>query len=172
MNRSFQLIYFFLIIAIGFIGGILLLQLSTVEQADWLIRTFDRRVLLKAQPSIWQSLWPVVIPFVIVALLASHNLLRHVTRIVVVLKAAFFGYSSGYLIDTQNAFWSYAAWWFPFQLLHSIVLLLFCIVLVPQPVYSVRKKLPIWPRIVVIVITTIIIFAGELVAIHFLFKLK
>ncbi|MGE7836501.1 hypothetical protein [Viridibacillus arvi] len=172
MNRSFQIIYFFLIIAIGFIGGILLLQLSTVEQAEWLIRKMDSRVLLQGKPSIWQSLLPVVIPFAIVSLLASHNYLRHVARIIVVLKSAFFGYSAGYLIDTQNAFWSYAAWWFPFQLLYSIVLMVFCIVLVPEPVYAVRKKLPILPRVIVVLVATLVILCGELLAIHFIYKLK
>ncbi|HWI49801.1 MAG TPA: hypothetical protein VNU45_16435 [Rummeliibacillus sp.] len=169
MNRSMQITYFFLIISIGFIGGIIAFKISTPAQNEWLISIMDPRLLLEGKPKLWQSLWPIIMPYVFLVLLATHQWFRHVTRLVVVSKSAFFGFCSAYLIATQNAFWNYALWWFPVQFLYTCLLLLFSIVLVPKPFYNSRKKGIHWKRIISISILTIIIFGIELLIIHFMF---
>ncbi|MGG0657769.1 hypothetical protein [Rummeliibacillus pycnus] len=169
MNRSLQITYFFLIISIGFIGGIIAFKMTTPAQSEWLISIMDPRLQLDGKPNLWQSLWPIIMPYVFLVLLATHQWFRHVTRLVVVSKSAFFGFCSAYLIATQNAFWNYALWWFPVQFLYTCLLLLFSIVLVPKPFYNSRKKGIHWKRIIVISILTVIIFLIELLIIHFMF---
>ncbi|MFJ8261373.1 hypothetical protein ACIQ4I_05365 [Rummeliibacillus sp. NPDC094406] len=169
MNRSLQITYFFLIISIGFIGGIIAFKMTTPAQSEWLISIMDPRLQLDGKPNLWQSLWPIIMPYVFLVLLATHQWFRHITRLVVVSKSAFFGFCSAYLIATQNAFWNYALWWFPVQFMYTCLLLLFSIVLVPKPFYNSRKKGIHWKRIIVISILTIIIFFIELLIIHFMF---
>jgi len=46
-------------------------------------------------------------------------------------KTVYFGFTSGFLIEQQSSIIPYAIWWFPFQLLVSLMLILFCLVIAP-----------------------------------------
>jgi len=169
VNRSLQLSYFFLIISIGFIGGIIAFKISAPEQTEWLISIIDPRLLFEGKPKMWQSLWPAFMPYLFLVLLATHQWFRHATRLVVVCKSAFFGFCSAYLIATQNAIWNYVFWWFPIQFLYTCLLLLFSIVLVPKPFYNSRRQGLHWNRLIAIGVLAAIIFGIELLIIHFMF---
>jgi len=53
------------------------------------------------------------------------------------MRATFFGFSSVFLLQKLEAFWLYTIWWFPFQLIYCILLLVLCNLLVPA--WSKRK---------------------------------
>ncbi len=58
------------------------------------------------------------------------------SKLVVAVKATFFGFGSVFLLTQQESILVYSVWWFPFQLIYCILLLALC------SVFGARKAGP------------------------------
>ena len=101
------------------------------EQVNAMIKWMDPRILDEAVPSKLSSILPQLISIFLLILFATHLILRHIILLIGTMRAVFWGISSGYLIAQETEFWSYALWWFPFQLFYCSLLLLIGYLLVP-----------------------------------------
>lgn len=137
MLRSSSFIYNMAIIVVSFVCGVAIFHFIEVEQAKRVIGLVEPRLLQQQKSDIWSVVLPIVVMITLILLLATHAFLKYAVRVVVAIRVTFFGFSSVYLLQEFTSIWLYAAWWFPFQLVYSISLLVLCEVLVPT---KVKKK--------------------------------
>lgn len=139
LNRSFPIFYLLGLLVAGYLGGLWLFSYMPTEQVNTVIKWMDPRILEEAVPSTLESLLPQIVSILLLLLFATHMLLKYTILLIGTMRAVFWGICSGYLIAQEEAFWSYALWWFPFQLLYCSLLLLIGFLLVPPP--TVQQQL-------------------------------
>ena len=131
MIRSLSFTYLFVILAVGYLGGALLLwELPTVS-VEKLLAIFDARIVDGHEVNfVWPALMTVSF-FVVAFVLSLFRRMRFTIIFVGALKCVIFGLSSGYSLATGMKILEYTVWWFPFQLITCFLLLIFCVILSP-----------------------------------------
>lgn len=131
LNRSYFVAYVFVILIISYLGGVLLYRRTSPETSVALLKLVDERVFLGTELPIWKILLPLIILIGMILFFATHRWLAPLTLLVGTGKTVYFGFTSGFLIEQQGSIVPYAIWWFPFQLMVSLLLILFCLVIAP-----------------------------------------
>lgn len=170
MLRSSSLLYHVAILVVSFVCGVAIFHFIDYEQARVLIGTVEPRLLQEGTSTVWHLLLP---PFGIVGiifLLATHSFLKYLVRIVVAIRITFFGFSSVFLLQELSSIWLYAAWWFPFQLVYSMLFLVLCEVLVPTVARKQKVKGFPLPLFIFVLLVIGIILTIEYVVISTIFK--
>ncbi|RUL55099.1 MULTISPECIES: hypothetical protein [Lysinibacillus] len=168
MFRSILIIQFAVILAISFISGVVCFQLFPLDKAMQLIGYIDPRVLDVQDISILGTIAPLVIWVLLVLFFATHPYLHVLARLVVAVKATFFGFSSVFLLTQQESLLIYSVWWFPFQLVYCFLLFLLCSVYASKKVGGNRKYFFAQKLFVTLVVMLIIICVGENVVINYI----
>ncbi|MFF5993531.1 hypothetical protein AAGS61_02100 [Lysinibacillus sp. KU-BSD001] len=157
-------------IAVSFIAGVAFFQLFSLEQATQVINIMDKRILLEKTPTIWQSMLPLAITVSIVLLFATHPYFFGLAKIAIAIKTCFFGFSSVYLLAQKNELLAYGIWWFPFQFLYIVVLVLLCEFIASAPKFAKNKERSSLRISVTFFILISLIFFVEIVVISYVFK--
>ena len=110
-------------IAVSFICGVIVFRYISVEQAETVIQLADRR-LIDLQQSIFYTILPVAISIIIVLLFSTHPYFYYAAVVYIALRTVFVGFSSIYLMDVWDATNLYIRWWFPFQFIYILLLIL------------------------------------------------
>ena len=110
-------------IAVSFICGVIVFRFISVEQAEAFIKIADRR-LIDLDQSIVFTILPVALSIVIVLLFSTHPYFYYAAVVFIALKTVFVGFSSLYLMDELDATSLYIRWWFPFQFVYILLLIL------------------------------------------------
>lgn len=157
-------------IAISFIAGVACYQLFELKDAIRLIGMIDSRILADSLPTLASSIIPLAISIVVVLLFATHPYVSSLAKIFIAMKMTFFGFSSVYLLAQKSALLAYGAWWFPFQFIYAILLLLICESIIHN--YRIHRKRGFLPfkQLLVLIVFIILIFVVELFVISYIFK--
>lgn len=130
MSRTVSIFYHASIVAVSFVCGVICFHIIGSANAESFILYIEPRLAGDKQ-SVFRLVLPVIVSVGIILLLATHNFLKVFIRVTVAMRATFFGFSSVFLLQKLEAFWLYTIWWFPFQLIYCILLLVLCNLLVP-----------------------------------------
>ncbi|WP_036183924.1 hypothetical protein [Ureibacillus manganicus] len=139
MFRSTILIQYAVILAISFVSGVVIFQAFALDKSIQLIELIDSRVIDPSNVSFWQSILPLGVSILLVLLFATHPYIPFVAQFVVAIRATFFGFSSVFLLTQQESMIVYSLWWFPFQLIYCILLLILCSVYTSKKVGPNRR---------------------------------
>ena len=170
MFRSILFIQYTIILAISFISGVICFQLFPLVKSMKLISYIDPRILHLMDITIWETIIPLVIWFLLVLLFASHPYLHVCAKLIVAVKITFFGFSSVFLLTQQESLLVYSVWWFPFQFIYSILLYILCSVYTAKRIGPNRKYV-FSPRLFVTILITMVLFCiGEILVINFIVK--
>ncbi len=110
MSRTVSIFYHASIIAVSFVCGVIFFHIFGGSKAEPFILFIEPRLADGDRHSIFHLVLPVAISIGLVLIL---------------------------LLQKLEAFWLYTIWWFPFQLIYCILLLVLCNLLVPA--WSKRK---------------------------------
>jgi len=170
MSRTVSIFYHASIIAVSFVCGVIFFHIIGGPKAEPFILFIEPRLVDGDRQSIFRLVLPVAISIGLVLLLATHSVLKILVRVTVAMRATFFGFSSVFLLQKLEAFWLYTIWWFPFQLIYCILLLVLCNLLVPA--WSKRKigKQVSGRTILLNFITFFIIIVAEFIVISYVLK--
>lgn len=171
LNRSFPLLYLLGLLVVGYLGGLWLFSHMPSEQVNTVIKWMDPRILEIDAPSPFSSLLPQIVSILLLLLFATHMLLRYTILLIGTMRAVFWGICSGYLIAQETEFWSYALWWFPFQLLYCSLLLIIGFLLVPPPVVKQQITNQKFKTIGILGCIYLAIIALELFVLPYIYKL-
>lgn len=152
-------------IAVSFICGVIVYRFIP-EQAESIIKIADRR-LIELEPSIFYTILPVAVSIIIVLLFATHPYFYYVAVVFIALKTVFVGFSSIYLMDYWDATSLYIRWWFPFQFIYILILILLYKICGMRFKRQRKKALRLIPFVFIVVIA-IVYF--ETVVISYVFK--
>ena len=153
-------------IAVSFICGVIVTRFISPEQAESIIKIADRR-LIDLEPSIFYTILPVAVSIIIVLLFATHPYFYYAAVVFIALKTVFIGFSSIYLMEVWDATSLYIRWWFPFQFIYILILIL---------LYKIcgmrfkRQRKKAWRLIPFVFIVVIAIVYFETVVISYVFK--
>ena len=157
-------------VTVSFIAGVVCFQLFSLEQAKKVINIMDKRILFETTPTIFESIIPLAIAFIVVLLFATHPYFYNIAKIAIAFKTCFFGFSSVYLLAQQNELLGYGIWWFPFQFLYVIILVLLSEYLAATHKITKRKgDFSLRPAIVIVILISFV-FSLEMVIISYIFK--
>lgn len=131
MLRSSSLLYYIAIFVVSFVCGVAIFHFVALEQAKVVIELVEPRLMHGGVGSLWRIVLPSFVIVTIMFLMATHSFLKYFVRIVVAIRITFFGFGSVFLLQELTSILVYAAWWFPFQLVYSVLYLLLAEVLVP-----------------------------------------
>jgi len=170
MSRTVSIFYHASIIAVSFVCGVIFFHIIGGPKAEPFILFIEPRLADEDRQSIFRLVLPVAISIGLVLLLATHSVLKVLVRVTVAMRATFFGFSSVFLLQKLEAFWLYTIWWFPFQLIYCILLLVLCNLLVPA--WSKRKigKQVSGRTILLNFIAFFIILVAEFIVISYVLK--
>ncbi|WP_069510926.1 hypothetical protein MKY08_05815 [Lysinibacillus sp. FSL M8-0337] len=170
MSRTVSIFYHASIVAVSFVCGVICFHIIGGANAEPFILFIEPRLADVDRQSIVRLVLPVVASVGIVLLLATHSVLKVLVRVTVAIRATFFGFSSVFLLQKLEAFWLYTIWWFPFQLIYCILLLVLCNLLVPA--WSKRKigKKTNGRTILLNFIAFFIIIVAEFIVISYVLK--
>lgn len=127
-------------IVICFICGVLCYQLFEMAQIEQVITIFDQRLLSQEKPSWVWSVVPFLVSVSVVLFFSTHQYLAKVALIFIALKMTFFGLSSVFLLVHHDSVKLYAFWWFPFQFLYGILLIMLYEVMNKQQTTRALKR--------------------------------
>lgn len=168
-NKTYY-VEFVMMVIICFIGGVACYQLFDVEQATQLIGWVDARLLTLEKPNVFWSAVPIVSSIIIVLFFSTHPFFGIFAQLFIALKITFVGFSSVFLVAQHNSVMVYGLWWFPFQLIYCILLLVLYVNVrkgtgkkVVRNVFSVKQ-------VFLILFVILAVFIGEVVAISYVFK--
>ena len=139
MVRSLSFIHLFIILAVGYIGGVLLYREIPSISLEKLLVLYDARVIQGHEASFLKPIASMVVLFVVTFVVASFQKTRFLVLFLGALNSVFFGLSSSYLLGSGMKMIEYAVWWFPFQFLACLFFLLYCAVL--NPPYFTRTTI-------------------------------
>ena len=170
MSRTVSIFYHASIIAVSFVCGVIFFHIIGGPKAEPFILFIEPRLVDGDRQSIFRLVLPVAISIGLVLLLATHSVLKILVRVTVAMRATFFGFSSVFLLQKLEAFWLYTIWWFPFQLIYCILLLVLCNLLVPA--WSKRKigKMVPGRTILLNFVAFFIIIVAEFIVISYVLK--
>ena len=167
MSRTVSFFYHASILAVSFVSGVICFHIVGSANAESFILSIEPR-LAGDKHTIFRLMLPVILSVGIILLLATHHFLKIFIRITVAMRATFFGFSSVFLLQKLEAFWLYTIWWFPFQLIYCILLLVLCNLLVPAwQKRQLRKQVPVRP-LVLNFIALFIIMVAELIIVTYI----
>ncbi|HWL23902.1 MAG TPA: hypothetical protein VNR38_09170 [Ureibacillus sp.] len=169
MFRSTILIQYAVILAISFVSGVIIFQAFALDKSIQLIELIDSRVLDPYNVSFWQSILPLGVSIVLVLLFATHPYIPFVAQFVVAVRATFFGFSSVFLLTQQDSMMVYGLWWFPFQLIYCILLLVLCSVYASKKVGPNRRHFFAQNLFYVLLATFAVICTIEIILISYVF---
>lgn len=170
MLRSSSLLYHVAILVVSFVCGVAIFHFIDMEQARVLIGIVEPRLLQDGSGTFWHVVLPPLIIMTLLFLLATHSFLKYLVRVVIAIRITFFGFSSVFLLQEITSIWLYATWWFPFQLVYSMLFLVLAEVLVPTIMR--KQKVRIFPMRAFIFVVCVIccVMAGEYVVLSTIFK--
>ncbi|WP_107839861.1 hypothetical protein [Metasolibacillus meyeri] len=158
-------------IVVGFLSGVACFYLFSLEQAIALIQLMDGRILQQQAPSVIQTILPVVFAIAVVLLFATHPFCAFVAKWLIALRATFLGFSSMYLLTQQKSLLAYGIWWFPFQFIYCILLLMICLGISTQrPMRFAKKGTATYRRMLAIILLFGIIALFEILVISYVFE--
>lgn len=171
--RKTMYVQYATMIAICFVSGVACYQLFELQQAMQVIEWADRRLLTLDKPTIWVSAIPLVIAIIIVLFFSTHTYLAICAQIFVAIKITFFGFSSVYLLVQYNSINLYGLWWFPFQLIYCILLIVLCTNsktnIRPKGIGKSVRNGYSGKKISITLLVLLIVFIGENIIISYLF---
>ena len=169
MIRSLSFTYLFVILAVGYLGGALLLRELPVASVEKVLAIFDARIVDGHEV---KFIWPALMTasfFLLAFVLSLFKKLRFTVIFVGALKCVVFGLSSGYLLATDMKILEYTVWWFPFQLVTCLLLLLFCATLTPPFfVRTIGQKKRNDRALTVLVGMAVVVTALEVIMFYFI----
>ncbi|HWK23729.1 MAG TPA: hypothetical protein VNS08_11930 [Ureibacillus sp.] len=168
MFRSLLFIQYAIILAISFVSGVICFQVFPLDKSMKLISYIDPRLLDITDISIWGTILPLVAWLVLVLFFATHSYLHVLSKFVVGVKITFFGFSSVFLLTQHESLLIYSVWWFPFQLIYSFLLFLFCSVYTSKKVGPTKKYVFSQRLFVTLLIVLTVICVGEIVSITYI----
>ena len=153
-------------IAVSFVCGVIVSRFILPEQAESIIKIADRR-LIDLEPSIFYTILPVVVSIIVVLLFATHPYFYYAAVVFIALKTVFVGFSSVYLMSVWDTTSLYIRWWFPFQFIYILILILLYKICGMRFKHQRKKALRLTPFVFIFVIA-IVYF--ETVVISYVFK--
>ena len=138
--RNYRVIIYTSMIVLCFICGVLCYQLFEMAQIEQVITIFDQRLLSREKPSWIWSVVPFLVSISVVLFFSTHQYLAKVALIFIALKMTFFGLSSVFLLVQHDSVKLYAFWWFPFQFLYGILLIMLYEVMNKQQTTRALKR--------------------------------
>ena len=123
MNQTYTILISLCLLVSSFIGGLLVFEKSSPEQQQWIINLLDSRVLLEGQPTFLETIFPHLMVAVIFFLFYQHRYLQKFVLLICAFKITFYGFCSSYLLQIHDSTFPYVFWWFPFQLVYCLLLL-------------------------------------------------
>lgn len=171
--RKTMYVQYATMIAICFMSGVACYQLFELQEAMQVIKWADSRLLTLEKPSILASALPVFLSIIIVLFFSTHSFLAICAQIFVGIKITFFGFSSVFLLVQDNSIKLYGLWWFPFQLIYCILLIVLCTNISTKNStrgfgHRMRKGYSL-KRVLTIILIILIVFIAEIVAISYVF---
>ncbi|WP_274309633.1 hypothetical protein [Solibacillus daqui] len=168
--RNYLTIQYTSMIVICFICGVLCYQLFEMAQIKQVITIFDQRLLSLEKPTIFWNVVPFLVSIIIVLFFSTHQYLAKIALIFIAIKMTFLGLSSVFLLVQHDSIKMYAYWWFPFQLLYGILLImLYEVMKRQQSSRALKRKLP-YNRVLILLFVFVLIGTLENFAITYLFK--
>lgn len=131
MVRSLSFLQLFVILAVGYIGGVLLYRGIPEADFTFLVQLYDSRAAQDNSASLLIQLATVLSFYVVAMILSLSKKTRLLVMLVGALKAVLFGLASAHILAGGVNMLAYAGWWFPFKLLATFLVLLFCWTLSP-----------------------------------------
>ncbi|GLC87220.1 hypothetical protein [Lysinibacillus piscis] len=170
MSRTVSICYHASILAVSFVCGVVLFHIIGSQNAEAFITWIEPRLVDEDKQTIIRLLLPVAVSIALILLLATHSILKVFVRVTVAIRATFFGFSSVFLLQKLEAFWRYTIWWFPFQLIYCILLLMLSSLLVP--IWSKRRiGKPVKSQAVVVhFIAFFIVMVAEFIVLVYVLK--
>lgn len=157
-------------IVVGFLSGVVCYYLFPLEQGIIVIEWLDGRILQQSKPSIWQTVIPVLFSIGIVLLFATHPFCAFVAKWLIAFRATFLGFSSMYLLTQQKSLIAYGMWWFPFQLIYCILLLMICLsISTNRPMRFATRHVATYRRMLVIIVLFSLLAICEILVISYIF---
>lgn len=141
-------------IAVSFICGVIAFRFISDVQAETFIKFADPR-LIDLQPSVVYTILPVALSIVIVLLFSTHPYFYYTAVVFIALKTVFVGFSSIYLMDVWDATSLYIRWWFPFQFIYILLLILLYKICRMRFQRQKKKALRLIPFVLVLFITIV-----------------
>ena len=138
--RNYRVIIYTSMIVLCFICGVLCYQLFEMAQIEQVITIFDQRLLSQEKPSWIWSVVPFLVSISVVLFFSTHQYLAKVALIFIALKMTFFGLSSVFLLVQHDSVQLYAFWWFPFQFLYGVLLIMLYEVMNKQQTTRTLKR--------------------------------
>ena len=158
--QNYRVMLYTSMIVICFICGVLCYQLFELAQIEQVINIFDRRLLSQEKPAWLWSVVPFLVSISVVLFFSTHQYLAKVALIFIALKMTFFGLSSVFLLVQHDSVKLYAFWWFPFQFLYGILLIMLYEVMNKQQTTRTLKRT--MPTKKVLLLLIMFIFLGIL----------
>ncbi|MCH7321146.1 hypothetical protein LZ480_04510 [Solibacillus sp. MA9] len=168
--RNYLTIQYTSMIVICFICGVLCYQLFEMAQIKQVITIFDQRLLSLEKPTIFWNVVPFLVSIIIVLFFSTHQYLAKIALIFIAIKMTFLGLSSVFLLVQHDSIKMYAYWWFPFQLLYGILLIMLYEVMKRQQSSRALKRTLPYNRVLILLFVFVLIGALENFAITYLFK--
>lgn len=122
--RKILVIQYATMLVLAFVSGVACYQLFELEQIVQVITWGDRRLLTLDEPaSIFWNAFPVILSVGVVLFFSTHRYLPIMAPIFIAIKMTFFGFSSVFLLVQHESVKLYGLWWFPFQFIYCILLI-------------------------------------------------
>lgn len=168
--RKLYFIQYATMLVLAFVSGVACYQLFDLQQVTQVITWGDRRLLLEAHVTspFWNAL-PLLLAIFFVLFFSTHRYLTAVAPIFIALKITFFGFSSVFLLVHHESVQLYGLWWFPFQLVYSILLIVLYHVSRGAP-QKLGQKMLSKKRIALILVLFTILVSVEYIVISMMIK--
>ena len=168
--RKMIVIQYTSMIVLCFVSGVVCYQLFQIDQVMQIIEWGDRRLLTMDKPQLLWNAVPFIAALGIVLFFSTHHYLTMIAPIFIALKSTFLGFSSVFLLVHLQSVKLYALWWFPFQLLYCIFLIMLFVSSRPKRMSRTIKKQSITKSVMFFCGVMIILFGLENFVISYLFK--
>ena len=167
--RKMIVIQYTSMIVLCFVSGVVCYQLFQIDQVMQIIEWGDRRLLTMDKPQLLWNAVPFIAALGIVLFFSTHHYLTMIAPIFIALKCTFLGFSSVFLLVHLQSVKLYALWWFPFQLLYCILLIMLFVSSRQKRTGRTLKKQSISKQVIFFSGVMIILFGIENFVISYLF---
>ncbi|SIT66826.1 hypothetical protein [Edaphobacillus lindanitolerans] len=168
MPRTLPFLYLLTLLIVGYTGGTVLYRLSGPGMAETVAVFADRRTGLAESGFPWRAAAAFLMFHVLALFFASHAALRHAVMFLAGIRTVYFGLASAFLISQESAMKFYALWWFPGQLLLTVLFILFCMNLAPPFMLKRHFGRDRQAAALRIAVLSLIVCAGEMGLFYFL----
>ena len=168
--RKMIVIQYTSMIVLCFVSGVVCYQLFQIDQVMQIIEWSDRRLLTMDKPLFIWNVVPFIAALGIVLFFSTHHYLTMIAPIFIALKCTFLGFSSVFLLVHLQSVKLYALWWFPFQLLYCILLIMLFVSSRPKRTGRTIKQQSLTSKVMFFSGVMILLFGLENFVISYLFK--